>query len=236
MAGSIGFRIYTKVHRASPEQVDLFRELPVCNIVDCMNKLAAVASGIRPYNAVKLLGTAVTVRAPMGDNLMFHQAISMAQAGDVIVVDGGGGTERAVCGENMMQIARQKGVRGFLIDGSFRDSAVLADLDDFTIFARGIMPNASYKGLGPGEINVPVSVGGQLIFPGDIIVGDEDGAVAIRPADAETVAVAAKALMEKELANRELILRGESDRSWVMKALRERGCVFIDAAWDEGKG
>ena len=135
----------------------------------------------------------------------------------------------------MMQIARQKGVRGFLIDGSFRDSAALADFDDFTVFARGIMPNASYKGLGPGEINVPVSVGGQLIFPGDIIVGDEDGAVAIRPADAEAVAAAARALMEKELANRELILRGESDRSWVMKALQERGCVFIDAAWDEGK-
>lgn len=233
MAGPVGFRIFTKVNRADAELVELFRELPVCNIDDTMNKIGAAHSGIKPLNRVKLLGTAVTVKAPIGDNLMFHQAISMAQAGDVIVVDGGGCTERAVCGENMMQIARQKGIRGFVVDGSIRDSGALADFDDFTIFARAVMPNASFKGLGPGEINVPVSIGGMLVFPGDIIVGDEDGVIAIRPEHAREIAEAARALKEKEEANLQLILRGESDRSWVMRALREKGCEFIDKAWDD---
>ena len=231
--GPVGFRIFTKVKRAAKEDVELFRELPVCNIVDSMNKIAAVHSGIKPLNNVKLLGTAITVKAPMGDNLMFHQAISMAQTGDVIVVDGGGCTERAICGENMMQLARQKGVVGFLVDGSIRDSAALANFDDFTIFARAVMANASFKGLGPGEINVPVSVGGSVIYPGDIIVGDEDGVVAIRPQYAVAIAEAAKKLKEQEEANLQLILKGTSDRSWVMKALKEKGCEFIEKFWDE---
>lgn len=233
MAGETGFRIFTKINRPDPKLVELFKNLPVCNIDDCMNKLAALHSEIKPFNRVKLLGTAVTVRAPIGDNLMFHAAISMAEAGDVIVVAGGGCTERSVCGENMMQIARQKGIKGFVIDGSIRDSAALAEFEDFNVFARGAMPNASYKGLGPGELNVPVSVGGQVIFPGDIIVGDADGVIAVRPHQAEAVAKEAKALKDKEAANLELILKGTSDRSWVQRALEDRGCRFFDCAWDE---
>lgn len=233
MAGETGFRIFSKINRPDPKLVELFKDLPVCNIDDCMNKLAALHSEIKPFNRVKLLGTAVTVRAPIGDNLMFHAAISMAEAGDVIVVAGGGCTERSVCGENMMQIARQKGIKGFVIDGSIRDSAALAEFEDFSVFARGAMPNASYKGLGPGELNVPVSVGGQVIFPGDIIVGDADGVIAVRPHRAEAVAKEAKALKDKEAANLELILKGTSDRSWVQRALEDRGCRFFDCAWDE---
>lgn len=233
MSGPVGFRIFTKVNRADAAIVEEFRNLPVCNIDDSMNKIAGMHSSIKPLNKVKLLGTAITVKAPIGDNLMFHQAISMAQAGDVIVVDGGGCTERAICGENMMQIARQKGIRGFLVDGSIRDSAALEDFDDFTVFARAVMANASFKGLGPGEINVPVCVGGIVVYPGDIIVGDEDGVVAIRPQHAKEIAAAARELKEKEEANLELILQGKSDRSWVMNALKEKGCIFIDKAWDE---
>ncbi len=233
MSGETGFRIFTQVARPDPEVVELFRELPVCNIDDCMNKLAALHSEIKPLNKVKLLGTAVTVRAPIGDNLMFHAAISFAQAGDVIVVAGGGCTERALCGENMMQIARQKGIRGFVVDGTVRDSAALDTFDDFNIFARGIMPNASYKGLGPGEMNVPIAVGNQVVFPGDIIVGDEDGIIAVRPEQARAIAAEAKMLKEKEEANLQLILKGESDRSWVQKALEERGCRFYNCSWDE---
>lgn len=233
MAGVVGFRVFTKVKRAAPEQVERFRDLPVCNIVDTMNKIAAAHSGLKPFGPVKLLGTAVTVKAPIGDNLMFHHALDLAQAGDVIVVDGGGCTERAVCGENMMQMARKKGIRGFLIDGSIRDSDAIAGFDDFAVFARAVMPNASFKGLGPGELNVPVSVGGMVVYPGDIIVGDCDGVVAIRPQHADAVAAAAEELCRKEAEGLKKILAGTMDHSWVVKALEEKGCTVLDMAWDE---
>ena len=87
MSGPVGFRVFTKVKRADPALVEAFRDLPVCNIDDSMNKIAGAHSAIKPLNSVKLLGTAITVKAPIGDNLMFHQAISMAQAGDVIAAD-----------------------------------------------------------------------------------------------------------------------------------------------------
>jgi len=133
----------------------------------------------------------------------------------------------------MMQIARQKGISWFLIDGSIRDYDAVNKFDEFAIFARAIQPNASFKGLGPGEINVPISVGGVVIFLGDIIVGDQDGVVAMRPYDAKIIAQQAQELCNKEAANFELILKGKSDRSWVIKALEDKGCIFLDKSWDE---
>jgi len=233
MPVSVGFRVFNRINRATSELVELFEGLSVSNIADTMNRILAANSRIKPINNAPLLGTAVTVKAPIGDNLMFHHSISMAQAGDVIIVDGGGCTERAICGENMMQIARHKGVRGFVIDGAIRDADAAINLHDFAVFASSIVPNASYKGLGPGEINIPVCVGGMVVFPGDIIVGDKDGVIAIRPSDAMEVAKKARDLKEKEEANLQLIKEGLSDRSWVIKALIEKGCAFFESTWDE---
>ncbi len=230
---NLGFRVFTKVKRADKELVERFREIPVSNIDDTMNKIAGANSAIKPFNKVKLLGTAVTVKAPMGDNLMFHQALCMAEAGDVIAVDGNGCTERAICGENMMQIARKKGISGFLIDGAIRDSGVVETFEDFAIFARNAQANASYKALGPGEVNVPVSIGGIVVFPGDIIVGDADGVVAIRPHNAAEIAGLAEKLSQKEQETLKRIMDGTVDRSWVMNALKAKNCEFLDKAWDE---
>ncbi|GHV44339.1 methyltransferase [Synergistales bacterium] len=228
-----GFRVYQKINRADKTIVEGFREISVSNIVDTMQKITGAHSGIKPFNNVKLLGTAFTVKTPMGDNLMFHQALSMAEPGDVIVVDGNGCTERAICGENMMLIAKKRGVRGFLIDGSIRDIQAAANLDNFAVFARGVQAIASYKGLGPGEIGLPVSVGGMVVCPGDVVVGDGDGVVAIRPRDAGEILRLSKALADKEQDTVRQIEDGTIDRGWVMKALREKGCEFIDAAWEE---
>lgn len=230
---NVGFRVFTKVRRADKALVERFKDIPVATIDDTMNKIAGAHSAIKPFNKVKLLGTAVTVKVPMGDNLMFHQALNMAEAGDVIVVDGNGCTERAICGENMMQIARKKGIKGFLIDGAIRDSDVVETFDDFSIFARCAQANASYKALGPGEINVPVCIGGIVVYPGDIIVGDADGVIAIRPKDAPEIAERAEMLRQKEQETLKQILDGTVDRSWVMDALKAKNCEFIDKAWDE---
>lgn len=230
---SVGFRVFTKVNRADRKLVERFKNIPVSNIDDVMNKIAGVHSSIKPFNKVKLLGTAITVKVPMGDNLMFHQALLMAEAGDVIVVDGNGCTERAICGENMMQIARKKGINGFLIDGAIRDSDAVETFEDFSIFARNAQANASYKALGPGEINIPVCIGGIVVYPGDIIVGDFDGVVAIRPQDAQEIAELAEKLSQKEKETLKQIMDGTIDRSWVTKALKAKNCVFLDKTWDE---
>jgi len=221
-----GFRIYTRINRPAPQLVEKFRGLPVANIADNMNRLFCVDAAIRPMNGCALLGTAFTVKSRPGDNLMFHKALDMAKPGDVIVVDLRGETVNSAVGEIMMRYARKKGIAGFLIDGAVRDTGALADMD-FSVYAKGITPMGPYKD-GPGEINVQVCCGGVCVNPGDIIVGDADGVVVIPQEDAESVLEKAQATFAKEAGIFKAIEDGTWDRSWVDKALKDKGCEIID--------
>lgn len=229
----VGSRVIKKVRRPEPGIVQLFRELAVADIADCMNKMGCMHSRLRPLHRRKLLGTAVTVKVPDGNNLMFHVALSLAQAGDVIVVDGGGYAERGICGENMVMIAKEKGIEGLVVDGAIRDSAAIAAVSDISLYACSFNANAANKGGGPGEVNVPISAGGVVVFPGDIIVGDEDGVVVVPPRHAVEIAQEARAWTDKQQRNLELIKQGTSDRSWVTEALEQSGIPILDKTWDE---
>lgn len=223
---NLGFRIITDIKRPEKELIELFRNLPVANIDDNMGRIACVDTGIKPFNNAKLLGCAFTVKAPQGDNLMFHKALDLAKEGDIIVVAGGGNMERSLCGEIMISYARMKKLGGFLIDGVIRDVEAIKELD-FPVYAKGANPNGPYKN-GPGEINVPVAVGGQVVFPGDIIVGDEDGVIIIRPEDALELVEKVKEFN----ANEEVILTNLDkgigiDRTWIDKLLEKMGCEIL---------
>ena len=222
---NVGCRIYTKMERLDPAKVERFRGLPVANISDNMGRIYSVHKDIKGYNKVPLLGQAITVKVPAGDNLMFHKAIELAKPGDVIVVDGEGGIDHALCGEIMFREAIRRGVSGFLIDGCFRDVESLERLD-FSVFARGVQPKGPYKN-GPGEVNVPVCIGGIVVMPGDVVVGDPDGVVIIRPADLDDVYEKAKKHSDMEVGKLEKIDQGILDKSWVDKTLEKIGCEIL---------
>lgn len=210
--------------RADPDLVEQFRGIPVANIDDCMNRLAALDASICPLNHAPLLGTAFTVRVPVGDNLMLHKAMDLAQPGDVIMIDAGGGMSRAILGELMTTYCQIRGLAGIVVDGCIRDRDALAQMA-FPVYACGATPNGPYKN-GPGEIGTVISVGGQVIHPGDIIVGDGDGVIAISPEDAPAILEAAKAIVRKEAGIMRGILAGSYPRPWVDEKLREIGCEF----------
>lgn len=139
---TIGNRIYTKVERPAPEVVEMFRDLPSSNINDEMNRLYCMHDYMKllnPDTAKPLLGTAITVKAPIGDNLFFHQALDLAQPGDVIVVDGASGCNRSLAGEIMMRFAAKKGLAGIIVDGCLRDLDGIEKLD-MPIYAKGVTP------------------------------------------------------------------------------------------------
>lgn len=225
---ALGCRIRRNFERPSKELVEAFRRIPVANIDDNCGKIAAVDSSIFPLNPkARLLGTAFTVNAPAGDNLLFHKALDMAQPGDVIVLANKGSLSRSLCGEIMSNYAKSRGLAGIIIDGCVRDSAALRELD-FPVYAKGVTPNGPYKN-GPGEMNFPVSFAGIIINPGDIIVGDADGLLVIRPEDAEELAKKAKAWHDSEEKQLEGILtKGEWVRPWVDDKLKEVGFEFVD--------
>lgn len=152
-----------------------------------MNRLAAVDQSIRPFNKTKLLGPAFTIRVPEGDNLMLHKTMDLAEPGDIIVIDAGGATQRAILGELMLTYCKIRGIGGILLDGCIRDAEAIAEMD-IAVYAKGVTPNGPYKN-GPGEINVPVVIGGKVVNPGDIIVGDADGIIIIKPEDADALII-----------------------------------------------
>lgn len=221
-----GARIYTKVKRADKDLVEKFEGIPVANIGDNMGRIAAVDSGIKAMNNKKLVGTAITVKAPHGDNLMFHKAIDMAQEGDVIVVNAEGCMGHALCGEMMFAHAIQKGVKGFIIDGCIRDLYELQSMD-ISVYARGTQPNGPYKN-GPGEINSTISLGGQIVRPGDIVCCDMDGIVIVKREDAENVLEKAIQQNKNERIKLEKINNGTLNKDWIDEQLKSIGCEIID--------
>lgn len=223
---NVGFRIYSKINRPPRELVAGFAGIPVANIADNMNRLACVDAKIRPMNKAPLLGTAFTVKTRPGDNLLLHKALDMAKPGDVIVVAAQGDTVNSITGELMISWAKQRGLAGLIIDGAIRDAGAVRNMD-IPVYAAGITPNGPYKD-GPGEINVPVSCGGIMIKPGDILVGDEDSVVVIDPQDAPQILEKAKATVVKEARFMEEIKNGTWDRTWVDNMLKEKGCEYID--------
>lgn len=226
---NIGFRIFTKINRPSRELVERFAGIPVANIGDCMNRSACLDGKIRPMNETPLLGTAFTVRARPGDNLMLYKAIEMAKPGDVIVVAAQGEISNAITGELMITWAKARGIAGLIIDGAVRDAAVIRNMD-FPVYAAGITPNGPYKE-GPGEINVPVSLHGVVVRPGDIIVGDGDGVVVIDPQEATDILEKAKAVMDKETGIMKAIAANAWDMSWVDKMMKDKGCTIIEGEY-----
>jgi RraA family protein len=179
-----------------PELIEAFRGAATAVISDNLSRLSG-AIDLRPFHRTgKLVGTALTVRTRAGDNLAIHQALNMVRPGDVVVVDGGGDITRALVGEIMKEIAESRGAAGFVIDGAIRDVTAFA-ASEFPCFARAAIHKGPYKD-GPGEINVPVSIGGWVVAPGDIVVGDEDGIVAFPQAIAPALIEAVRAQEARE--------------------------------------
>ena len=147
---SVGNKIIYNFPRPAKELVEQFRGMPVANIDDNMGRIAAVDSAIVPINSSPLVGTAFTIRAPQGDNLMFHKAMDMAQPGDVIMIDAGGSVDRAIFGELMATYCRSRGIAGIVCDGAIRDCDGLSKMTDFAVYAKGVTPNGPYKN-GPGS-------------------------------------------------------------------------------------
>jgi RraA family protein len=209
--------------------LELFTGIPTPLISDNMSRIIGAGPALKAMHGyAPMLGFALTVRTRPGDNLMVHKAIDLAGPGDVIVVDAGGDLSNAIIGEIMVTLAKAKGAAGFIIDGAVRDSQAIAELG-FPVYARGANHRGPWKD-GPGEINVPVVIGQQPIAPGDLVVGDADGVLAVRPGDAREVARLARLQMANEDATLAAIREHRLDRSWVDTALAARGMDAKPAA------
>lgn len=172
-------RIGASPGRVDPAALEALGGVPVADVSDAVGRLYTMAPRIRPlYEPIApTVGVALTVKAVPGDNLAIHGALGMVQEQDVLVVDWLGYTDG--CGSGALSLTRpfERGLRGIVIDGGWRDVAELRSLG-FPVFGRGEAAYSPAKNE-PGEINVPVSCGGVVVEPGDVVVADSSGAAVI---------------------------------------------------------
>lgn len=223
---SIGFQVKRRQRAVSPSLVEQFSRLPVANISDSMHRLTAGGHRLRPYHrGSRICGVALTVRTRPGDNLMAHMALTMAEPGDVIVVDAGGDLTNSIIGERMMVNAQRRRFGGWVVNGAIRDLGWVKE-NMLPVFAAGVSHRGPYKS-GPGEINVPIAIDGMVIEPGDLIVGDEDGLLCIPFDEADEVLKKSQQKHRDETSTFDSIgysdLRADRDR--MAAQLRAMGCA-----------
>jgi 4-hydroxy-4-methyl-2-oxoglutarate aldolase len=214
--------------RVTPEQIARARQFQAAILCDVAGRRGTMDARIRALSpAMTVCGPAYTVEVRPGDNLMFHVALAVAKAGDVIVVDGKADSTCALFGDLMVTQGAAAKLGGFVVDAASRDTAELAQ-GDFPIFAAGTNPCGPTKGL-PGRLSIPVSVGGVVVNPGDLVVGDIDGVVVIPRAEVDAVLEAAEKKVAAETQRIKEIEEGILISPWLDDALRQAGLPTLES-------
>lgn len=222
-----GFRIRREIPRPATELVERLGAFDTADMSDLMNRLYTMNYAIKnQVNSKRIAGPACTVKVFPGDNVMVHKALDIARPGDIVVVDAGASSMNGLIGDLISTKAMHRGIAGFVIDGLIRDIAGVREVG-MPIYARGITPIGPLH-RGPGEINFPVSCGGIVVNPGDIICGDADGVVVVRQDFVEE-------LLEKLVIQQESlrdyvagVRKGIFSNEWVDNILDAHNCQYLD--------
>jgi 4-hydroxy-4-methyl-2-oxoglutarate aldolase len=188
------YRIRLNIERPDPASYADFVNYPTATISDSYRRRQTLPPAIKPVwgPTPRIVGPAITVSATPADEILALKAIQIAQPGDVIVVAGAKHPLCCVWGGIMSTEAKAHGAAALVTDGLIRDLEQVRGIR-FPIWATGVTPAAPSMDVPPGELNLPIYLGGVRVNPGDLVVADEDGVVIVPVADIERVAEAAKA-------------------------------------------
>ena len=231
--------VYKQIPRLEARLIERAKRINVADLHEALGPVVGRQCLMRPemraiFPAARVCGQAITSFNFPGDNLMLHAAFRVAEPGDVLVLTNGGSPQGALWGEIASYYSRIRKLSGAVIDGATRDTVQITEMG-FPVFASYI--SVSYPGKrGPGAVNVPVAVAGVTVNPGDLVVGDADGVIAIPPAQVETAVSNAEARMAKEAEVKRKLDEGKTLYEVAgMKALFEvAGIVEIDGVWSDG--
>lgn len=193
----------------SRAELDEFLRIGPATIHEAQDMKGTMDAGMKPLDPMtRMIGFARTIDVKVGDILPILNALHVAKAGEVLVIDGKGFAEVALAGELMAHQAKKSGVAGLVIDGAVRDSAEIVKLA-FPLFCRHVtMKGPTYKL--PGTIDAPIMCGGVKVETGDIICGDRDGVVVVERGKWREVLAAARERDAKEAKIRAAIGEGKT--------------------------
>ncbi|NDK31927.1 4-carboxy-4-hydroxy-2-oxoadipate aldolase/oxaloacetate decarboxylase [Nesterenkonia haasae] len=223
--------VVTDIVRADLEIARALAEFGSATVHEALGRAGYAGPRIRPIQqGVRISGTAVTVQAAPGDNLMVHAAIEQAHDGDVIVVVPTTESPFGFIGDLMATQMQRRGVRGYVTSGGVRDSQELRAMG-FPAWTAEVSAQGTVKDTA-GSVNVPIVLGGAVVEPGDIVVADDDGVTIVPRERAAEALEASQARAAKEAANRVRFEAGEisMDLNNLRPVLADLGVQYVTQA------
>jgi len=223
--------VVTETPRADRDIVDAFAAYGVATVHEAQGRSGLLGSQINPIQSgVRIAGSAVTATVAPGDNTTIAVAVEQCRDGDVLVVAPTVPCDMGYFGDLLATSLRARGVRGLVIEAGVRDVADLREMG-FPVWSRAVSAEGTVKGT-LGDVNVPVSIAGRIVEPGDVIIADDDGVVAVPRLRAAEVLAASKAREEKEARSRARYAAGEIalDVNNMRPLLERAGVRYVDYA------
>lgn len=217
------------IQRAESGLVDALGSIGVPTIHEAQGRSGYLGAAIRPVNrGPHIGGSALTVLATPNDNWMIHVAIELALPGDILLVGMTSPCTDGAFGDLLGTACQARGIRGLVSDAGVRDIDALGEMN-FPVWSRAVSAQGTVKE-NPGAVNVPITIGGTVINPGDVIVADSDGVVCIPRNTADAVLRASQERDNKEHDIRAALQRGESsmDLFGLRAGLDEKGFRYVD--------
>ncbi|WP_020407127.1 RraA family protein [Hahella ganghwensis] len=195
-AENLPYRIYPRVQGITEELRSLYQDIDAATVGHITD--FGYATGIKPlFRPVRMLGNAVTVRIPHINGSIIREALKLSQPGDVLVIDMSGDDIRACWGELRTLAAMTKPLAGAVVSGCATDVKAITELG-FPVYSRSTSALTTRNLDMEGEVNVPVSIGGATVRPGDLVLGDDDGLFFIDPAKAAELGHKALEIQKQE--------------------------------------
>jgi 4-hydroxy-4-methyl-2-oxoglutarate aldolase len=205
--------VYMKIPACDPALVEQIGQFGVADLHEALGPVFGLRAITSPamrsiMPGTRAYGQAITIENYPGDNLMLYAGMDLVEAGQMLVISNGGGWHGAQLGDVASTYLKARGVAGAVVDGPVRDVQGLREMG-FPVWATSISVSHPEK-RGPGAVNRPVVVAGALIAPGDIVVADSDGVIAIPPSQALACIERAHERAEREKVFRARVGAGES--------------------------
>ena len=222
-------KVVRNIRRVDPGLVKGYEQLSVATVHEAQGRKGLLAPTMRPvWKRAHIAGPAVTVEVAPCDNWMLHVAVEQCKPGDVLVVAPTSYSDAGYFGELIACSLQAHGVAGLILDAGCRDVREIEDMK-FPVWSKAIFAQGTVKET-LGNVNIPVVCAGQTIYPGDLIVADDDGVVVVRKDEAKVVMDASNAREAKEAQSRKRLKAGEYglDINKMREKLAERGLVYVD--------